>query len=79
MKDPNIEVKKCAICLDNWKQKIFENRLKKEGYSFKRKGHLTPDTMVLQVKVPAYQLNYFAGVVKEMEEEARQWRLSQLQ
>jgi hypothetical protein len=60
---------KAGIAIDNWKLSIFERRLTNAGFSFKKNGGLTADTMVLTVE--SNNLERLAEVVKAANGEAK--------
>lgn len=44
------EIMKAGIIIDDWKLPFFEKRLTGAGFTFEKRGHLTPKTLVLTVE-----------------------------
>lgn len=58
---------KAGIILDNWKQSIFERRLKEAGYSWTISQGFTEDGMVITIETP--NVIALGEVIKACEEE----------
>ncbi len=66
---------KVAICLDDWKWPLFKKRLKENKFKFKKKLGITSDSLTLIIDIEEKDFDKLQGVVRDMNNEARQSRL----